>query len=277
MPRPLWAGSLSFGLVNVPVALFSAVRDQGLHFHELHEADGARIEQKRFCAEEDTEVPLEAIGHAYDLEDGKAVIVTDEELAEVAPRRTRTIDIEAFVPLEEIDPLYFDHPYFLAPTGDADGPRRAYQLLLKVMEESGRVALGRFVMRTKEYLVTIGPRDGRLALTTMRFADEIRDTKGIDSGGKKPAKGELDQAAALVEALSADWEPADWSDDFRGRLEDVIERKRKGRTIEAPEARDEPEPVPDLMAALEESLANAKRGGKKQGRTKRSRRTKARS
>src|SRR5699024_3981722 len=116
--------------------------------------------------------------------------------------------------------------------------------------ESGRVAIGRFVMRTKEYLVTIGPRDGRLALTTMRFADEVRDTKGIDTGPrKKPAKAELEQAVALIEALSADWDPAEWKDEFHARLEDVIERKRKGRTIEAPEARDEPEPVPDLMAA----------------------------
>jgi len=277
MARPLWAGSLSFGLVNVPVALFSAVRDQGFHFHELHESDGARIEQKRFCAEEDVEVPFEAIGHAYDLENGKAVIVTDEELQEVAPRRTRTIDIEAFVARDEIDPMLFDHPYFLAPTGEADGPRRAYQLLLAVMEESGKVALGRFVMRTKEYLVTIGPRDDRLALTTMRFADEIRATKGIDTGGKKPAKQELDQAVALIDALSADCYPSDWKDEFRARLEDVIERKRKGRTIEAPEERDEPEPVPDLMAALEESLANAKRGGKKGGRSKRGGRAKARS
>ena len=269
MARPLWAGSLSFGLVNVPVALFTAVRDQDLHFHELHEKDGARIEQKRFCAEEDAEVPFEEIGHAYDLENGKTVIVTDEELQEVAPRRTRTIDIEAFVARDEIDPMLFDHPYFLAPTGDADGPRRAYRLLLEVMEESGKVALGRFVMRTKEYLVTIGPRDDRLALTTMRFADEIRDTKGIDGGGKKPAKKELDQAVSLIEALSADWDPSDWKDEFRARLEDVIQRKRKGRTIEAPEERDEPEPVPDLMAALEESLANAKRGGKKSGKGKR--------
>ena len=263
MARPLWAGSLSFGLVNVPVALFSAVRDQGIHFHELHESDGARIEQKRFCAEEDVEVPFEAIGHAYDLENGKAVIVTDEELQEVAPRRTRTIDIEAFVARDEIDPMLFDHPYFLAPTGEADGPRRAYQLLLAVMEESGKVALGRFVMRTKEYLVTIGPRDDRLALTTMRFADEIRATKGIDTGGKKPAKQELDQAVALIDALSAEWDPSDWKDEFRARLEDVIERKRKGQTIKAPaQEREEPSPVPDLMAALEKSLAEAGAGRK---------------
>ncbi len=263
MARPLWSGSLSFGLVNVPVALFTAVRDQSLHFNELHESDGARIEQKRFCEKEDTEVGFDEIGHAYDLENGKTVIVTDEDLQEVAPRRTRTIDIEAFVAQADIDPILFDHPYYLAPTGDAEGPRRAYQLLLRVMEESGQVALGRFVMRTKEYLVTIGPREDRLALTTMRFADEVRPTKGIDTGGKKPAKGELDQAVALIEALSDDWDPSDWADEFRGRLEDVIERKRKGRTIEAPEERDEPEPVPDLMAALEESLANAKKSKKK--------------
>jgi DNA end-binding protein Ku len=266
MARPLWAGSLSFGLVNVPVALFTAVRDQSLHFHELHEPDGARIEQKRFCAEEDAEVGLEEIGHAYDLDDGKTVIVTDEDLEQVAPRRTRTIDIEAFVALDEIDPIMFDHPYYLAPTGEAEGPRRAYQLLLEVMKQSGQVALGRFVMRTKEYLVTIGPRDDRLALTTMRFGDEVRDRKGIDTGpSKKPAKRELDHAVALIEALSADWDPAEWKDEFRGRLEDVIERKRKGKKITAPAAREEPSPVPDLMAALEESLAAAKSGGRNSG------------
>src|SRR5918993_5361754 len=117
MPRPIWSGSLSFGLVNVPVALFSAARDLGLHFNQLHEPDGARIETRRFCAEEDKEIPFEEIGHAYDLEDGKTVVVTDEDLDEVAPRRTRTIDIEAFADLADIDPIFFDHPYFLAPIG----------------------------------------------------------------------------------------------------------------------------------------------------------------
>ena len=274
MARPLWAGSLSFGLVNIPVAMFTAVRDQSLHFHELHAKDSARIEQKRFCADDDEEVALEEIGHAYDLENGKTVVVTDEDLEEVAPRRTRTIDIEAFVALDEIDPIMFDHPYFLAPTGEADGPRRAYQLLLEVMKDSGQVALGRFVMRTKEYLVTIGPRDDRLALTTMRFGDEVRDTKGIDSGAtRKPAKRELEQAVALIEALSTDWDPSDWKDEFRARLEDVIDRKKKGKKISAPKAREEPSPAPDLMAALEASLADAKGGAKKRGsgRSKRSR------
>jgi len=266
MARSLWTGSLSFGLVNVPVALFSAVRDQDLHFHQLHEKDGARIETRRFCAEEDKEVPLDAIGHAYDLDDGKTVVVTDEDLEAVAPRKTRTIDIEAFVDADEIDPIAFDHPYFLAPTGDAEGPRRAYQLLVEVMEQTGRLAIGRFVMRAKEYLVAIEVRDERLALTTMRFADEVRSADGIDTGGKKPAKAQLDQAVALVEALAADWDPSAWKDCYRKRLEDVIARKRKGRKISAPEPAREPAPVPDLMAALERSLAEATKGASGSGR-----------
>ena len=262
MPRPIWSGSLSFGLVNVPVVMFSAVRDQGLHFNQLHEPDGARIETRRFCAEEEKEVPFEEIGRAFDMEDGKTVVITDEELQEVAPRRTRTIDIEAFADLADVDPIYFDHPYFLAPIGDADGTKRAYQLLVEAMGREERVAIGRFVMRTKEYLVAIQVRDGRLALTTMRWGDEIRATKGIDTGGsKKPAKAQLDQAVALIEALGTEWEPSAWEDRYRARLEDVVERKRKGQTIKAPkEETEQPSPVPDLMAALEKSLAEAGSG-----------------
>jgi DNA end-binding protein Ku len=257
MARPLWTGSLSFGLVNVPVALFSAVRDQDLHFHQLHAEDGGRIDTRRFCAEEDKEVPLAEIGHAYDLENGKTVIVTDADLEAVAPRKTRTIDIEAFVDLADVDPIYFDHPYFLAPTGDSEGPRRAYQLLIEAMGRTDRVALGRFVMRTKEYLVAIQVRDERLALTTMLFGDEIRPTKGIDAGGKKPSKQQLDHAVALIEALSDDWDPTEWKDRYRKRLEDVIARKRKGKRISAPKQQPAPAPVPDLMAALERSLEQA--------------------
>ena len=147
------------------------------------------------------------------------VVVTDEELETIAPRKTRTIDIEAFVDLADIDPIYFDHPYFLAPTGDSEGPRRAYQLLLEVMRREERVALGRFVMRAKEYLVAIQVRDDRLALTTMRFGDEVRETKGIDTGGRKPPKQQLEQAVALIEALSTDWDPSAYKDEYRGRLE----------------------------------------------------------
>ncbi len=263
MARSLWTGSLSFGLVNVPVALFSAVRDQDLHFHQLHAKDGARIDTRRFCAAEDKEVPFDGIGHAYDLDNGKTVIVTDEDLEAVAPRKTRTIDIEAFVDLAAVDPIYFDHPYFLAPTGDSEGPRRAYQLLVEAMGPSDRVALGRFVMRTKEYLVAIQVRDERLALTTMRFADEVRPTKGIDTGGKKPSKEQLDHAVALIDALSGEWDPSEWKDCYRKRLEDVIDRKRKGKKIAAPKKEKAPSPVPDLMAALEKSLADLTGGTSK--------------
>jgi DNA end-binding protein Ku len=259
MPRPLWSGSLSFGLVNVPVQLVTAVNDLDLHFRQLHEKDGVPIEQRRFCSEEDVEVEWQEVAHAYDL-DGKQVILTDEELESVQPRKTRTIDIEAFVGLDEIDPVYLDHPYFLVPAGESEGTRRAYTLLAEVMADTDRVALGRFVMRTKEYLVAVRERDGALALSTMRFANEVRPTKPVPNGGKKPTKAQLDKAVAIIEQLSTDWDHARYEDCYRERLEDVIARKRKRRKIEVPEPERQPNPVDDLMAALEQTLDNAKAG-----------------
>jgi DNA end-binding protein Ku len=257
--RSLWNGSLSFGLVNVPVELVSAARDLDYHFNELHEKDKARIEQRRFCSEEDVQVTWEEVAHSYDL-DGKKVVVTDEELGSVQPRKTRTIDIEAFVDLDEIDPIFFDHPYFLAPAGESEGTLRAYRLLVSAMEKSERAALGRFVMRTKEYLAAIRVRDGALTLTTMRFHDEVRPTKQIPTGGKKPSKKQLDQAVALIEELATDWDPESYEDCYRERLRRVIDDKRKRRKIEAPEPEREPSITPDLMAALEQTLANARAG-----------------
>jgi DNA end-binding protein Ku len=259
VPRALWTGSLSFGLVNVPVQLLSAARDLDYHFHELHGKDDARIEQRRFCSEEDVEVMWEELAHGYDL-DGKQVIVTDEELASVEPRKTRTIDIEAFVRLDDADPIYFDHPYFLAPAGDSEGTLKAYRLLVEVMGRTERVALGRFVMRTKEYVAAVRARQGALLLTTMRFHDEVRPTKPIPTGGRKPAKKQLDQAVALIEALSTDWEPTRYQDCYRERLRGVIESKRKRRKIEAPKPEKEPAPVPDLMDALQRALDNVRAG-----------------
>ena len=263
MARPLWSGSLSFGLVNVPVQLFSGVRDKALHFRQLHEKDGSPIETRRFCSKEDEEVSFDQVGHGYETDKGKPVVLTDEELSTAAPRKTRTIDIEAFVDLTDVDPIYFDHPYFLLPQGDAEGTRRAYRLLVEVLEQSDRAALGRFVMRTKEYLVAVRVRDGLLSLTTMRFHDEVRPTKDIPGGGRKPAKERLEHAVALIEAMSEDWDPSRYEDRYRKRLLDVINRKKKGRKITVPEDEDEPTPVPDLMKALEESLAQAKGGGRK--------------
>jgi DNA end-binding protein Ku len=254
MARALWSGSLSFGLVNVPVQLVSAVRDLDYHFRQLHAKDKVPIEQRRYCSEEDVEVTWEEIAHGYDL-DGKQVVVTDDELASVQPRKTRTIEIEAFVDLADVDPIYFDHPYFLVPSGDSEGTLRAYGLLVEAMGSTDRAALGRFVMRTKEYLALVRSRDGALALTTMRFADEVRPTKPVPSGGsKKPTKKQVDGAVAVIEELSTDWDPDRYEDCYRARLRRVIDAKRKRRKIEAPEPARQPSPAADLMEALERTL-----------------------
>ena len=260
MARSLWSGSLSFGLVNVPVQLVSAARDLDYRFHQLHEKDKVRLEQQRFCSKEDTEVVWEEVAHGYDL-DGKQVIVTDEELASVQPRKTRTIDIEAFVDLAEVDPIYFDHPYYLIPAGESEGTLRAYRLLLEAMERAERVALGRLVMRTKEYLVAVRVREGALALTTMLFHDEVRSPDAIETGGKKPTRKALENAVAIVEELSTDWDPERYTDCYRERLKRVIDRKRKGERIRAPKPERQHAPAPDLREALQRTLANIRAGG----------------
>jgi DNA end-binding protein Ku len=263
--RSLWSGSLSFGLVNVPVVIVTAVRDLDLHFRQLHEKDGAPIEVQRWCSEEDTEISWDEITHAFEFDDGSQVIVTDEELEAIEPRRTRTIEIEQFVNLAEVDPVYFDHPYYLLPAGSDDGSARAYRLLLDVMARTDRAALGRFVMRAKEYLAIVRAHDRALMLSTMRFADEVRPSKDVDAATQKshkPPASQLKAAVAVIEELSGDWEPGEWKDRYRRRLQDVVSRKRKGKTIQAPEPRDTaPEEAPDLMAALEQTLAEM-RGGK---------------
>ena len=253
MPRALWSGSLSFGLVNVPVAMFSAVRDTGLHFNQLHAKDAARIETRRFCAEEDKEIPYESIGHAYDL-DGKDVVLTDDELTAIAPERTRTIDIQSFVAAEELDPVLFDHPYWLVPTGEAQGPRRAYRLLVETMAQTDRIALGRFVFRTRERLCAVRVRDGVLDLTTLRYADEVRAVKDMAPGGRKPRKAELDRAVELLDALTVTWDPSSYEDEYTKRLRKVVRDKAKGQTITVPEEQEEPEPTGDLLAALRATI-----------------------
>ena len=257
MPRSLWTGSLSFGLVNVPVRVETAVRDRDLHFRQIHEKDGAPIETQRWCSKEDAEVPYDEITHGYELDDGDQVIISDLELQAIEPRRTRTIDIEQFVELADVDPMYFDHPYWLVPASDDDGAVRAYRLLTEVMGQTDRAALGRFVMRAKEYLAIIREREGALALTTMRFADEVRDPKDVDAATQKshkPARKELDAAVAVIEALTTEWEPDKHKDRYRIRLRKVVDRKSKGETITTPEADTAPEPAEDLMAALEKTL-----------------------
>jgi DNA end-binding protein Ku len=259
MPRSMWTGSLSFGLVNVPVRLLSAARDLDLHFRQLH--DGRPVEIQRWCTKEDKEVPWEEIARSYEFDDGDTVIVTDEELDALAPERTSTIEIDGFVDLADVDPIYFDHPYLLVPAADNDGSLRAYRLLLEVMGRTDRAALGRFVMRTKEYRAIVRARDGALSLTTTRMHDEVRTLDGVDTGAKgKAPKKQLDAALSLIEAMTVEWDPTTYEDHYRERLRKVVEAKRKGRTVKVPERLDEPSPVPDLMAALRESLEAARKG-----------------
>jgi DNA end-binding protein Ku len=266
VPRALWTGSLSFGLVNVPVAVVAAARDLDLHFRQLHEKDGAPIEVQRWCSKEKVEIPWTEITHGYELDDGDQVIVSDLELQAIEPRKTRTIDIEQFVDLADVDPIYFDHPYFLVPAGEDDGSLRAYRLLSEVMSRTDRAALGRFVMRAKEYLAIVRHRDGVLTLTTMLFADEIRDSKGIDAGHQKshkPSSKQLDAAVAVIEELSSEWEPGKLKDRYRARLKRVVDRKRKGETIKVPDDGEPPEVPSDLMEALERTLEELQTGNGK--------------
>ena len=263
MPRPIWSGSLSFGLVNVPVKLMSATRDLGVHFNQLHEKDNARIEVRRVCSAENEEVPWEEVARGYELDNGDVVLLTDEELEAADPKKTRTIDIEAFVDIDEIDPVYYDHPYFLVPDSN-EAAVRAYHLLRAVMERSGRVAIARFVLRTKEYLVAVRPRGNAISLTTMRFHDEVRsaDEVGIDKL-PKAKKAEVDQAVTLIKTLQRDFDPTAYDDEHRKRLLAIIQKKRKGQEIEIPEEPEAPQAVPDLMAALEASIERMKKGGRK--------------
>ncbi len=259
MPRSMWSGTLSFGLVTVPVRLVPAVRDLGPNLHQLHEPDGARIEVRRFCAQEDRQVPYEELAHGFDLEDGRQVVLTDEELDAVAPEKTRTIDVEAFVELAAIDPVHLDHPYVLLPAGDNEGTLRAYELLVGVLARTGRAALGRFVMRTRQSLALVRVREGVLALSTLRFHDEVRapeEVLGDEPAGRAPSEEEVDRAVRVVEALAAPFRPERLRDSRRERLEDVIARKREGATVRAAPAEEEPEPAGDLMAALQRTLAD---------------------
>lgn len=265
MARPLWNGSLSFGLINVPVRLVGAVRDVDVHFRQLHDKDGAPIETRRFCAEEDKEVGYDELAHGYETEDGTMVVLTDEELAAAAPRKSHTIDIDAFVDLDEIDPLLLDHPYVLLPAGETDGVRRAYRLLAEVIEESGRVALGRIVLRAREQLVAVGVRDGLLALTTMRFHDELRPAADVDTGGaRKPSAAKLKAATQMIEAMAADWDPTGYEDRHRTRLEAAVEGSDRVEEVDEDDGpgRDGKPPKatasPDLMDSLKASLEKAR-------------------
>jgi DNA end-binding protein Ku len=259
MPRSIWTGAISFGLVNVPVKLYSAVSKKTVRFHQLHESDGVRIQQKRVCPADGEEVAWDDIVKGYEISPDRYVVVTSEELEALDPKKTRTIDIEEFVDLEDIDPLYYDHPYYLLP---GQGAAKPYKLLADAMKDAGKVAIARVVIRTKEQLVAIRPLGDVLAMATMNFADEVVDPDSFDEAPGEDVdttKRELDMARQLIESLTADFDPEKYHDEYREAVLEMIERKADGEEIVIQPA-EEPEKVPDLMAALEASLASAKKG-----------------
>jgi DNA end-binding protein Ku len=260
MARPIWTGSISFGLVNVPVKVYSAVRQQDLHFNQF-DPNGNRIRYKRVSEKTGREVDYGDIVKGYEVTKGKYVMVDPEELEAFEPRATRTVDIEDFVDLDEIDPIYYEHTYFLVPAEKGGGAAKAYRLLLEAMEQQGKVGIGRVVMRGKEYLAAIRPLDGVLALSTMLFADEVLSPKDLDETTATRAKvsdREVKMASQIISSLSTKWDPKRYHDTYRERVEDYLAKKAKGETIEVEAAPAEPSKVTDLMAALEESLAAAK-------------------
>lgn len=260
MARAIWSGSISFGLVTIPVKLYNAVSRRTVHFNQLDSRTNSRIKQKRVSAEDGSEVPSEHLVKGYELGSGNYVIVTDDELAALDPKAQRTIEIEEFVDLAEIDPIYYDSAYYLAPDQATVKP---YALLAEAMERSQKVGIARFVMRTKQYLAAIRPVDGKLVLSTMVYPDEVNAPAEIpelaDVEGVEVSDRELDMAEQLVESLAAEFEPAKFHDTYREQVLALIERKAAGeQEVVAAPAAPSAEKVVDLMAALEASVKEAK-------------------
>jgi DNA end-binding protein Ku len=272
----MWSGAISFGLVNVPVKLYSAVSKKTVRFNQLNSETGNRIQQKRVDPETGEEVPFDQIVKGYELTRDRYVVITPDELDALDPEKTRTIDILDFVDLEEIDPIYYDHPYYLVPD---KGAEKAYGLLLGAMGEANKVAIARVVLRSKEQLVAIRPSEqSMLMMETMIFHDEVVPTDELDdlpdARKLKVSDRELKMAQQLIDSLSSEFDPTRYRDEYRDKVLDLIERKAQGEEITVQPEAPKPEKVPDLMAALEASLAAVKDdegdsdgGGKKQSTT----------
>lgn len=278
MARPIWSGTISFGLVNVPVKAFSAVHDHTVHFHQLEKGTGARIHYEKVSGKSGKSVANEDIEKGYEIKKGKYVVVDEQELADLRPRSTKAIEITDFVELAAVDPIYYEHTYWLAPDGDAAA--RSYQLLRAAMEDAERVAIGTVVMRNKQYLTAVRPLQGALAMSTMRFADEVvprKDIDGLPTARTKPSPKELRLATEIVESLASEWDPKQYHDTYTEQMQDLIAAKAKGRdlTVEAEEEAPSANVI-DLMAALEASVeANRSRKRRPAKRATRSRKAKA--
>lgn len=265
MARPIWSGAVSFGLVTIPVRLYSATSEQTVRFHQFERGTGSRIRYRRVNEDTGQEVDYGDIVKGYEVDDGRHVIVTPEELEAVEPEKRRTIDVEDFVDLGDIDPVFFNKTYYLAPAEDV-GAEKPYALLLQAMDTTNKVAVCRFVMRNKEYLATIRPIDGMLGVETMFFSDEVRDASDVDNVPVDLDVGdrELSMAEQLVSSLTTDWDPTRYTDTYRERVLELIGRKAEGEEIVTEQPAERPE-AGGLMDALRASVEAARQRGQAAG------------
>ena len=252
MPRSIWNGTLSVGVVHVPVKLYSATESKTVHFHEVHLEDGARIEHRRFCAKEDREVPYEEVVKGYEVDSGEYVVLDKDEIKAAAGGAGHVIDVEHFVCSADIDPVFYARSYYL---GAGEKAKDAYRVLHDALERTGRAAVGRFTFHNREYVAVVRPYDGVLALHTLRFTDELIDGDELDFEAPRRGAGEREvkMAGALVESLHEQFRPERYQDEYREAVLAVIKRKAAGEDIEPP-AEEGEDDAPDLMAALQASL-----------------------
>ena len=255
MPRPIWSGAISFGLVSVPVKLYAAVSQKDVSFHQIDKQSGSRIRYKRVSDKTGREIPYERIAKGYEIADDEYVVIDKEELEQFAPDATKRIDIEDFIDLPEIDPIYYEHTYFLSPDKGGD---KAFALLRKAMDDSDKVGIGRVVLRSKQYLAAVRPYGKKgLALETMYFPDEIIDEEeipGLPDRMPKVSDKELSMARKLVDSLSTEFDPNKYHDEYRERVLDFLKKKAKGKTVTIEERGEETAAVTDLMEALRASV-----------------------
>jgi DNA end-binding protein Ku len=252
-PRSIWNGTIAFGLVTVPVKVFSATESKTVHFHEVHEPDGSRIEHRRICPNDGKEVDYDHIVKGFEVRKGEWVELSDDEIAAAAGPQTKLLDVDHFVPAEDIDPVFYERTYHLGAGDEGDD---AYALLHAALERSGRAGIGRWVFHNRERTVVIRARDGVLALHTLRFEADLEDPGKLKLPrvSKKPSKREIDMAGKLVEGLHTSFQPSKYKDSYRRAVQKLIKRKAEGKEIEPPDEPEE-EPSDDLMAALEASLS----------------------
>lgn len=260
MPRPMWSGSISFGLVNIPIKMYNAVKRKTLHFNQLRQSDGCRIRLKKVCESDGSEVANEQIIKGYEVSPDQYVIITQSELDALSPKASRSIEIEDFVHLKDINPIYYEHSYYLVPD---KGAGKSYSLLLQAMEHSKRIAIARFVLRNKQYLAAIRPNGQTLTLSSMYFSDEIVAQAELEDLPEKEYsevdKRELSIALQLIESLSNDFNPDKYQDDYRDQVLNMIEKKAEGQQVVSRPATAQGAKVIDLMQALEASLAEIKK------------------